>query len=156
MTEGTIWVRLFRWLKRILHGWVINCLYLCLSRLNKQKIDKLRQDYGENSETYKGFHHMFWAFSKTCLTQTITKIPTQDVEQQALQISLAILTYAGLNPNGKVVMSCSVSVSSSSGLKSQPVSFVAFSYYFICCIIFLHDKGAKIKQQSCFHIHFLA
>lgn len=70
-------------------------------RLNKQKLEKLRQDYGENSETYKGFHHMFWAFSKTPLTQTLTKIATPEVEQQALQISLAILTYAGLNPNGK-------------------------------------------------------
>lgn len=76
-------------------------LHVNVIRLNKQKLEKLRQDYGENSETYKGFHHMFWAFSKTPLTQTLTKIATPEVEQQALQISLAILTYAGLNPNGK-------------------------------------------------------
>ncbi|XP_069981165.1 unconventional myosin heavy chain 6 isoform X2 [Penaeus vannamei] len=75
-----------------------------LRRLNKQKLEKLRQDYGENSETYKGFHHMFWAFSKTPLTQTLTKIATPEVEQQALQISLAILTYAGLNPNAEAAV----------------------------------------------------
>ncbi|XP_045116702.1 unconventional myosin-X-like isoform X2 [Portunus trituberculatus] len=78
-----------------------NFIVSTLRRLNKQKLDKLRQDYGENSETYKGFHHMFWAFSKTPLTQTISKIPSPEVEQQALQISLAILTYAGLNPNAE-------------------------------------------------------
>lgn len=73
-----------------------------LHRLNKQKLDKLRQDYGENAETYKGYHHLFWAFSKTPLTQPLTKITTPEVEQQALQISMAILTYAGLNPNSKI------------------------------------------------------
>lgn len=84
------------------HSIILNLFfYVNIIRLNKQKLEKLRQDYGENSETYKGFHHMFWAFSKTPLTQTLTKIATPEVEQQALQISLAILTYAGLNPNGK-------------------------------------------------------
>ena len=89
---------------------IIIIITFFLRRLNKQKLDKLRQDYGENSETYKGFHHMFWAFSKTPLTQTITKIPLPEVEQQALQISLAILTYAGLNPNGEYWLCCCVLV----------------------------------------------
>ncbi|KAK3878502.1 hypothetical protein Pcinc_016873 [Petrolisthes cinctipes] len=76
-----------------------NFIVSTLRRLNKQKLDKLRQDYGENAETYKGYHHLFWAFCKTPLTQPLTKITTPEVEQQALQISMAILTYAGLNPN---------------------------------------------------------
>ncbi|XP_045616185.1 unconventional myosin-VIIa isoform X2 [Procambarus clarkii] len=81
-----------------------NFIVSTLRRLNKQKLEKLRQDYGENSETYKGFHHMFWAFSKAPLTQTLTKIPTPEVEQQAIQISLVILTYAGLNPNAEAAV----------------------------------------------------
>ncbi|CAL4121000.1 unnamed protein product, partial [Meganyctiphanes norvegica] len=78
-----------------------NFIVSTLRRLNKQKLDKLRQDYGENAETYKGFHHMFWAFSKQVLPQSISKIPTPEVEEQALAINLAILTYAGLNPDAE-------------------------------------------------------
>ncbi|XP_071518394.1 unconventional myosin-VIIa [Panulirus ornatus] len=81
-----------------------NFIVSTLRRLNRQKLEKLRQDYGENSETYKGFHHMFWAFSKAPLTQTLTKILSPEVEQQALQVSLAILTYAGLNPNAEAAV----------------------------------------------------
>lgn len=80
-------------------------LYLNLNiffyRLNKQKLDKLRQDYGENTETYKGFHHTFWAFSKTPLTQSLLKVEDPEVEEQMLQISQIILTYSGLNPHSK-------------------------------------------------------
>ncbi|XP_068235382.1 myosin-VIIa-like isoform X1 [Palaemon carinicauda] len=73
-----------------------------LRRLNKQKLEKLRQDYGgENSETYKGFHPMYWAFSKAPLVQTLSKITSPEFEQQAIQISLAILTYAGLSQNAE-------------------------------------------------------
>ncbi|KAK7077818.1 Myosin [Halocaridina rubra] len=69
-----------------------------LRRLNKQKLEKLRQDYGgENAETYKGFHPGYWGFNKSPLTQTLTKIVPPELEQQALSISLVILTYAGLN-----------------------------------------------------------
>ena len=96
------------------YGWSLYFTYVLLteyiyfllsSRLNKQKLEKLRQDYGgENSETYKGFHPMYWAFSKAPLVQTLTKISSPEVEQQALQISMAILTYAGLSPNGNLFL----------------------------------------------------
>ncbi|RXG53095.1 Myosin-I heavy chain [Armadillidium vulgare] len=79
-----------------------NFIVSTLRKLNKQKLDKLRQDYGENTETYKGFHHTFWAFSKTPLTQSLLKVEDPEVEEQMLQISQIILTYSGLNPHSEI------------------------------------------------------
>lgn len=78
-----------------------NIIVSTLRRLNKNKGDKPRPDYGEQSESYKGFHYSFWCFSKTALLQPLTRVADPDTEQQTLQISLAILTYAGLNITGR-------------------------------------------------------
>ena len=78
-----------------------NIIVSTLRRLNKHKGDKPRLDYGEQSESYKGFHYSFWCFSKTALLQPLTRVSETETEQQVLQISLAILTYAGLNAAGQ-------------------------------------------------------
>uniref|UniRef100_A0AAR5PAA7 Myosin motor domain-containing protein n=1 Tax=Dendroctonus ponderosae TaxID=77166 RepID=A0AAR5PAA7_DENPD len=74
-----------------------------LRRLSKHKLDKLRQEHGgDTSETYKGFHHAFWAFSKQPLLQSISKMPEAE-EQVMLQVFQIILTYAGLGQNGEII-----------------------------------------------------
>ncbi|KAL1512529.1 hypothetical protein ABEB36_002110 [Hypothenemus hampei] len=73
-----------------------------LRRLSKHKLDKLRQEHGDTGETYKGFHHAFWAFSKQPLVQSISKMPEAE-EQIMLQVFQIILTYAGLGQNGEII-----------------------------------------------------
>ena len=70
-----------------------------LRKLSARKLEKLRAEAltNEQGELYKGFPHTYWAFSKTCLAQTLTAMQEQD-EQAALEIFSLILTYSGLFP----------------------------------------------------------
>ncbi|KAF2364190.1 MyTH4 domain, partial [Trinorchestia longiramus] len=78
-----------------------NIIVSTLRRLNKNKGDRPRTEYGEQSESYKGFHQSYWSFSKSPLTLPLTRVTDPDSEEQVLHISLAILTYAGLNANAE-------------------------------------------------------
>ena len=62
-------------------------------------MDKIRQEFGsELNETYKGFNHSYWAFSKHPQTQSLMKITDADLEQEALTLcNSGVLRYAGLN-----------------------------------------------------------
>ncbi|KAF7991609.1 hypothetical protein HCN44_008980 [Aphidius gifuensis] len=77
-----------------------------LRRLSKHRIEKLRQEHGshgtDNGETYKGFPHGYWAFSRQLITQSLTKLPDTE-EPIALNVFQLILTYAGLGQNGDTV-----------------------------------------------------
>lgn len=78
-----------------------------LRRLSKHRIEKLRAEHGgsngqDHGETYKGFPHAYWAFSRQPLPQSLTKLP--DIEEQTmLQVFQAILTYAGLGQGGDTI-----------------------------------------------------
>ncbi|XP_055908481.1 myosin-I heavy chain isoform X1 [Eupeodes corollae] len=77
-----------------------------LRRLSKHRLEKLRAEHGnavqDHGETYKGFPHAFWAFSRQPLPQSLSKLA--DAEENAmLQIFQAILTYAGLGTSGDSV-----------------------------------------------------
>lgn len=75
-----------------------------LRRLSKHRLEKLRAEHGspvhDHGETYKGFPHAYWAFSRQALPQSLSKLPDQE-EQAMLQVFNSILTYAGLGQNGK-------------------------------------------------------
>lgn len=76
-----------------------------LRRLSKHRLEKLRAEHGNHSvqdhgETYKGFPHLYWAFSRQSVPQSLSKLPDQE-EQAMLQIFQSILNYAGLGQNGK-------------------------------------------------------
>ncbi|CAD7083788.1 unnamed protein product [Hermetia illucens] len=77
-----------------------------LRRLSKHRLEKLRAEHGsavqDHGETYKGFPHAFWAFSRQPLPQSLSKLPDQE-EQAMIQVFQAILTYAGLGQNGDSV-----------------------------------------------------
>lgn len=80
-----------------------------LRRLSKQRLEKLRQEHGGNAahagdhgETYKGFPHAYWAFSRQPLTLCLSKLPDQE-EHAMTQVFQAILTYAGLGQSGETV-----------------------------------------------------
>lgn len=78
-----------------------------LRRLSKHRIEKLRAEHGganiqEHGETYKGFPHIYWAFSRQQIRQSLSKLPDAE-EQIMLQVFQAILTYAGLGQNGEIV-----------------------------------------------------
>jgi hypothetical protein len=82
-----------------------------LRRLSKHKLEKLRTENGggglrdtvnDHGETYKGFPHCYWAFSRQALPSSLTKLPDQE-EQAMLQVFQSILTYAGLGQNGETV-----------------------------------------------------
>ncbi|XP_034937659.1 myosin-I heavy chain isoform X2 [Chelonus insularis] len=78
-----------------------------LRRLSKHRIEKLRQEHGSSTdpgETYKGFPHVYWAFSRQMIPQSLTKLPDPE-EQIALSVFQLILTYAGLGQNGDTVRS---------------------------------------------------
>ncbi|XP_014299104.1 myosin-I heavy chain isoform X1 [Microplitis demolitor] len=78
-----------------------------LRRLSKHRIEKLRQEHGSNTdhgETYKGFPHVYWAFSRQTIPQSLTKLPDSE-EQISLNVFQLILTYAGLGQNGDTVRS---------------------------------------------------
>ncbi|XP_011312427.1 myosin-VIIa isoform X2 [Fopius arisanus] len=76
-----------------------------LRRLSKHRIEKLRQEHGnstDDGETYKGFPHAYWAFSRCSIPQSLTKLPDPE-EQIALSVFQLLLTYAGLGQNGDTV-----------------------------------------------------
>ncbi|KAI5705980.1 hypothetical protein M8J75_003741 [Diaphorina citri] len=75
-----------------------------LRRLSKNRLEKMRLEYGglEQSETYKGFSYSFWAFSRQCIAQSLSRLPEPE-EVIALQMFNIILTYAGLGQNGESV-----------------------------------------------------
>ncbi|XP_055618591.1 unconventional myosin heavy chain 6 isoform X1 [Toxorhynchites rutilus septentrionalis] len=77
-----------------------------LRRLSKHRLEKLRAEHGssvhDHGETYKGFPHAYWAFSRQPLPQSLSKIPDQE-EQAMIQVFNSILTYAGLGQNGETV-----------------------------------------------------
>lgn len=78
-----------------------------LRRLSKHRLEKLRAEHGnsmhhDHGETYKGFPHAYWAFSRQPLLQSLTKLPDQE-EQAMLQVFQSILTYAGLGQNGETI-----------------------------------------------------
>lgn len=67
-----------------------------LRRLNKYKGDKLRQVTSSgSSDSYKGFTHSHWAFTRVPLTQTLTKLTESD-EKAALENFSLVLMYSGL------------------------------------------------------------
>ncbi|KAK2710152.1 myosin-I heavy chain-like isoform X3 [Artemia franciscana] len=74
-----------------------------LRRLNRQRSStKLRQDLISDQSTntglgenFKGFSHSFWAFTKSQLTQSLTKLPDHD-EKLGLQVFSTILVFSGL------------------------------------------------------------
>ena len=63
-------------------------------KLSKQKRAELRAQH-EDEVTYKGFNHVFWAFTKTDMSQTLSMLTDQD-ETNAIEVFHLILTYAGL------------------------------------------------------------
>lgn len=77
-----------------------------LRRLSKHRLEKLRAEHGnalsDHGESYKGFPHAYWAFSRQALPQSLTKLPDQE-EQAMLNVFQSILTYAGLGLNGEIV-----------------------------------------------------
>lgn len=77
-----------------------------LRRLSKHRLEKLRAEHGnaasDHGESYKGFQHAYWAFSRQPLLQSLTKLPDQE-EQAMLNVFQSILTYAGLGQNGEIV-----------------------------------------------------
>lgn len=76
-----------------------------LRRLSKHRLDKLRAEQGnsvhEHGETYKGFPHSYWAFSRQQISQSLSKLPDQE-DTIMIQIFQAILTYSGLGISGKI------------------------------------------------------
>ncbi|XP_065337421.1 myosin-VIIa isoform X3 [Cloeon dipterum] len=80
-----------------------------LRRLSKQRLEKLRHEYGggggganDPGETYRGFPYAFWAFSSAPLQHSLSKLNEQE-EQVAKQVFSTMLTYAGLGNHGDVV-----------------------------------------------------
>lgn len=67
-----------------------------LRRLNRSKVDKLRQDYGELEEGFKHFSHSFWAYTKTPMMNSILVISDVELETTAVNNFAAILAYSGL------------------------------------------------------------
>lgn len=75
-----------------------------LRRLSVKKMEKLRAEAltNEQGEVYKGHSHVYWAFTKNVLGQTLGVMAEQD-EIQALEVFQLILTYAGLLLHNKGV-----------------------------------------------------
>ncbi|KAH8249819.1 hypothetical protein KR038_002247, partial [Drosophila bunnanda] len=77
-----------------------------LRRLSKHRIEKLRTEQGANlqdhGETYKGFSHSFWAFSKLQIPFCLSTLCDQD-EAAMVQIFYSILTYSGLGTSGETI-----------------------------------------------------
>lgn len=78
-----------------------------LRRLSKHRIEKLRAEHGvatiqDHGETYKGFPHAYWAFSRQPLPQSLTKLPDSE-EEIMLKIFQTILNYAGLGQSGETI-----------------------------------------------------
>lgn len=73
-----------------------------LRRLSVKKMEKYRAEAlaNEQGEVYKGHSHVYWAFAKAALQQTLSAMCEQD-ETQALEVFHLILTYAGLIQHNK-------------------------------------------------------
>lgn len=76
-----------------------------LRRLSKHRIEKLRTEQRtssqEHGETYKGFSHSFWAFSKQQITFCLSSLTDQD-ETIMIQIFESILQFSGLGILGEL------------------------------------------------------
>jgi hypothetical protein len=68
-----------------------------LRRLSVKKMEKYRAEAltNEQGEVYKGHSHVYWAFTKAPMVQTISQMGEAD-EAMALDVFHLILTYAGL------------------------------------------------------------
>ncbi|XP_076313801.1 unconventional myosin-VIIa-like isoform X2 [Tachypleus tridentatus] len=73
----------------------LNIFKSTLRRLNRNKIEKLRQEYG-NTET---FPHAYWTFTKSVLSQSLMTMRESDTEASAVDVFSAILAYSGLLAN---------------------------------------------------------
>ncbi|XP_026846697.1 unconventional myosin-VIIa isoform X2 [Drosophila persimilis] len=77
-----------------------------LRRLSKHRIEKLRTEQRDNvqdhGETYKGFSHSFWAFSKQQIPFCLSSLSDQD-ESVMVQIFDSILTFSGLGTSGETI-----------------------------------------------------
>ncbi|XP_023167898.2 unconventional myosin heavy chain 6 isoform X2 [Drosophila hydei] len=77
-----------------------------LRRLSKHRIEKLRTEQRtssqEHGETYKGFSHSFWAFSKQQITFCLSSLTDQD-ETIMIQIFESILQFSGLGILGETI-----------------------------------------------------
>ncbi|XP_030380676.1 unconventional myosin heavy chain 6 [Scaptodrosophila lebanonensis] len=77
-----------------------------LRRLSKHRIEKIRKEQRTNlhdhGETYKGFNHTFWAFSKQQIPYCLSRLSDQD-EAVMVEIFYSILTFSGLGTGGEMV-----------------------------------------------------
>ncbi|KAH8379162.1 hypothetical protein KR009_003331 [Drosophila setifemur] len=77
-----------------------------LRRLSKHRLEKLRTEQRANvqdhGETYKGFSHSFWAFSKQPIPFGLSTISDPD-ESVMVQIFDSILTFSGLGSSGETI-----------------------------------------------------
>ncbi len=85
--------------KKPLDGGGENFFKNTLRRLSNKKMqERYRAETlaNEQGEVYKGFSHTYWAFTKSTLGQTLSSMPAEADEMQALEVFGLILTYAGL------------------------------------------------------------
>lgn len=84
-----------------------------LRRLSKHRLEKLKAEHGSNvqdhGETYNGFQHAFWAFSRQQIVQSIMRLSEQE-EIIMLQIFQSILIYAGLGITGIIIGYFNISI----------------------------------------------
>ncbi|XP_070072814.1 unconventional myosin-VIIa isoform X3 [Drosophila takahashii] len=77
-----------------------------LRRLSKHRLEKLRSEQGSNvqdhGESYKGFSHSFWAFSKQQIPFCLSMIAEQE-ESVMVQVFDSILTFSGLGTSGETI-----------------------------------------------------
>ncbi|XP_060665378.1 LOW QUALITY PROTEIN: myosin-VIIa [Drosophila nasuta] len=77
-----------------------------LRRLSKHRIEKLRSEQRSNpqdhGETYKGFSHAFWAFSKQQISSCLSSLCDQD-EAIMIQVFDSILQFSGLGTCGEAI-----------------------------------------------------
>ncbi|XP_041566030.1 myosin-I heavy chain isoform X2 [Drosophila elegans] len=77
-----------------------------LRRLSKHRLEKLRSEQGskvlDHGETYKGFSHSFWAFSKQQISFCLSTIFDED-ESIMVQVFDSILTFSGLGTSGEAI-----------------------------------------------------
>ncbi|XP_054169139.1 myosin-I heavy chain-like [Oppia nitens] len=70
-----------------------------LRRLNKVRIDKLKQEFGSEFDEafFRHFPHSFWAYTKSPMQNSILVISDPELEAMAVNNFNAILAYSGLN-----------------------------------------------------------
>lgn len=69
-----------------------------LRKLNRTKIEKLKQEYGNdiNEGFFRNFPHSFWAYTKSPMQNSILVISDPELEATAVNNFNAILKYSGL------------------------------------------------------------